>query len=65
MNEEELMSAAESIFDGWYADSNRVDWDDFLDRLELQTDFDLGSDMGSPLIKKIKSHISNYRKLST
>ncbi|GGM27585.1 hypothetical protein GCM10011608_10500 [Micromonospora sonchi] len=65
---EEILNIAESIFDGWYADSSRIDWDDFLERMEKiplddDTTLDLGSDMGSPAIKKIKAHIRNYRKL--
>ncbi len=63
MTNAEIMDAAESIFDGWFADSARIEWDDFLDRLERHTDTDLGGDMDSPLIRKIKRHIGAYRKL--
>ena len=30
---EDLLAAAESVYDGWYADAGRIDWEDFLDRL--------------------------------
>jgi hypothetical protein len=64
----EIFEAAESIFDGWYADVPRIDWDDFLDRLdgmslEDGSTLDLGEDMMSPAIKTIKTHIRRYRQL--
>lgn len=65
MTEAELMVAAEGIYDGWYAASGRVDWTEFLDRLEAQTDHDLGNDLDSPLIRRIKRHINAYRKLDS
>jgi hypothetical protein len=63
MSDADVLIVAESIYDGWYAESGRVEWDDFLDRLEIYADIDLGSDMMSPGIKLIKRHIANYRKL--
>ncbi len=60
---DELRPAAEAIVDGWYPEG-RIDWDAFLDRLEDQTDIDLGQDMLSPLITAIKKHVTTYRKLS-
>jgi hypothetical protein len=64
MSEEELMEAAESVFNGWYAEDSRIDWEDFLDRLEKHTDYDLGGSLDSPLIRRIKAHIRSYRKLA-
>lgn len=61
--EDDLLVAAEGIYDGWYAGASRVDWEDFLFRLEDQTGFELGDSMDSPLIRKIKRHIAAYRKL--
>lgn len=63
MTDAELLEAAEAICDGWFAADGRIDWHDFLDRLEDQTDVDLGSDMQSPQILGIKRHIAAYRKL--
>lgn len=60
---EEMAEAAESIFDGWFADDSRIDWDQFIDRLERSTDVDFGEDMGSPLIRAVQKHIRAYRKL--
>lgn len=65
---DEILDAAESIFDGWFADGVRIDWHDFLDRLERVTledgsGLDLGGDMLSPAILRIKRHIAAYRKL--
>ncbi len=61
MTEAELLKAAEEIYGGWYADS-RIDWEDFLYRLEKQTEYELGNSMDSPLIRRIKAHIREYRK---
>ena len=58
----ELLAAAESVYDGWYVDS-RIDWDDFIDRLEAQG-FDMGDSMLGPQVKAVQKHIRAYRKLS-
>lgn len=50
----------EQVFDGWYADADRIDWHDFIDRLEGH-DNDLGSDMLSPAIKRIKAIVKELR----
>lgn len=65
---EEIKKAAEDIYDGWYANEPRIDWDDFLDRLdgvplEDGTQLDLGNSVVSPAVKKIKTHINAYKKL--
>lgn len=60
MTEEELLTEAEAIVDGWYAEG-RVDWGDFLDRLEERTDYDLGDSLDSPLIRRVKKHVREYR----
>lgn len=62
----EILEAAEHIFDGWYAEESRVDWEDFLDRLDGiplndGTTLDIGADVLSPAIKAIKAHIRKYR----
>lgn len=64
---DEILTAAEEISNGWYED-RRIDWDDFIDRLdgmELEdgTRLDLGTNMLSPAIEKIKAHIRKYRRL--
>lgn len=62
-----ILNQAEAVYDGWYSQSP-IDWGDFIDRLdgtELEdgTYVDLGESMTSGAIKKIKSHINQYRKL--
>lgn len=63
---EEILKAAESIFDGWYANEPRIDWEDFLDRLDgipldNGTQLDLDGNLMSPAIQKIQKHIRTYR----
>lgn len=60
---EDMLESAESIFDGWYSDSGRIDWTDFFERLESYGDWDFGSDWMSPAITRIKKHIAAYRKM--
>ena len=50
----------ETVFDGWYADALRVDWVDFLDRLECYG-HDLGESMNSPAIRRIKAIVKELR----
>ena len=56
------MTEVEAVHDGWYA-TGRIDWEDFLDRVEQRTDYDLGSSLDSPLIRRIKAHVRAYRRL--
>ncbi|MER7445028.1 hypothetical protein [Micromonospora avicenniae] len=64
----EILEAAESIYDGWFAHASRVDWPEFLDRLEGQEfdsiggRLDLGDSLMSPATRRIKAHIRDYRK---
>ena len=59
---DDLLSLVETIYDGWYADEPRIDWHNFLDRLERIGMYDMGSQMDSPAIKAIKKYV---RKLKT
>lgn len=59
----EIAEAAEAIFDGWFADTERIDWENFIDRLEDSVDLDFGSDGDSRLIRAVKAHVRTYRKL--
>lgn len=58
----ELAENIESVVDGWYSET-RIDWDDFLDRVETYAGVDLGDSMDSPLIRAIKKHARAYKKL--
>jgi hypothetical protein len=61
--DELVFKRAEEVYDGWFAGEPRVDWDNFLDKLEDYAGIDLGEDMLSPNIKAIKRHVANYRKM--
>jgi hypothetical protein len=52
----------EMVYDGWYADTPRIDWEDFLDRLE-RYDLDLGDSMESAAIRRIKSIVRELRSM--
>lgn len=61
----EILDAVESIHDGWYPEG-RIDWEDFLDRLdgiplEDGSTLDLGDNMLSEAIVAIKNHVRNHR----
>ncbi|MER7166776.1 hypothetical protein ABT336_12030 [Micromonospora sp. NPDC000207] len=65
---DEILEAAQDINNGWWANKSRIDWTEFLDRLEGTTLSDgtrlgLGNSMVSPAIRRIKKHIADYRKL--
>lgn len=49
------------VYDGWYANEPRIDWDDFLDRLEGRG-FDLGDSLTSPAIRRIKEIVRSFRE---
>ena len=62
---EEILQLIYDIVDGWYP-TGRIDWEDLLDRvdgaeLEDGTVLDLGDDMLSPAIVKIKKCARKYR----
>lgn len=64
----EIIDAAYEIADGWYQNT-RIDWEDLLERLErapLESgDFlDMGSDMLSPAIKRLRSEVNKMRRES-
>jgi hypothetical protein len=64
---EEILEAAESIHDGWFP-VGRIDWESLLDRLDgMELDdgatLDLGEDLLSPAIRKIKAHLRAHRAL--
>jgi len=66
---EEVLRVAEDIFDGWFSDEARIDWEDFLDRMDGThldghggRELDLGSQADSPAIRKIKAHINRIRR---
>lgn len=58
---DEIREVIESVYDGWYANESRIDWTDFLDRVE-EYGFDLGSSLDSPAIRRIKSIVKELRE---
>jgi hypothetical protein len=62
----EILTMAEQIHDGWYP-TGRVDWEDFLDRLdgaELDdgSTLDLGDSMLSPAVVVLKKYVLAHRR---
>jgi hypothetical protein len=62
---EEILDAARSIVDGWYA-NRHIDLNDFLDRLETYqlangTYPDFGTDITTPAIQKILRYMRRYK----
>lgn len=55
----ELQDAIESVYEGWYSEG-RIDWEDFLDRVESVSGQDLGADLLSSSIQEIKSYARKY-----
>jgi hypothetical protein len=64
---DEVLEIVQGIVEGWY-DEGRIDWEDVWDRMEKSVlddgrGIDMGEDLGSPAIKKIKSEIRKWRAL--
>lgn len=63
---DDVLTDAENVFDGWYADARRIDWDEFIDRLvAMQSYRPDGSydieEMSSPAVRKIQRHVRSLR----
>ena len=58
---EDVMDAIETIFDGYYADEPRIDWFNFLDRVESLALVNFGNDMDSPAVKQVKKIVKGLR----
>lgn len=62
---EEVMELVRGIVEGWY-DEGPIDWENVWDRmdksfLEDGRGIDMGEDLGSPAIRKIKREIRKWR----
>jgi hypothetical protein len=58
-----IREVIEGVFDGWYADSERIDWTEFLERVEGRSfTYDLGDQADSPAIRRIKAIVKELRK---
>ncbi len=58
----EVLELVEELHDGFYQDDPRIDWHDFLCRIEVCGHYDLGGSLDSGAIKAIKKHIRNLRR---
>lgn len=61
----EIIEIVQGIVEGWY-DEGRIDWEDVWDRVERTylddgRGIDMGTDLGSPAILKIKREIRKWR----
>lgn len=61
----EMLTLAEQTYDDWFSDDERIDWEEFIDRLcsssiyeEPAWEFD---QYDNPAVNKIKRHIREYR----
>lgn len=59
----------ESVYDGWFFNESQFDWAHFIDMLEDRSDesgryYDLGEDMESPAIKRIREIVRELRRQS-
>jgi hypothetical protein len=64
---EEILGLSEKCSDLWFSDVTRIRWKLFWDLLEGwplndKTYLDMGAELGTPAMKKIKKHIRAYRK---
>ncbi|MGW1180078.1 hypothetical protein [Streptomyces drozdowiczii] len=62
---DEVLEIVKGIIEGWY-DEGRIDWENVWDRVEKgQLDdgrgIDMGEDLDSPAVKKIKKEIRAWR----
>lgn len=59
---ESIRQVIEDLAEGRFAidDAGRVDWDAFLLRVEEHANVDLGSDMGSPAIRRIQKTVCAF-----
>jgi hypothetical protein len=65
---DEILAFAEEVEEGWFSDEPQIDWERFWDKLEGYEvpsydgrEIDMGSDIESPAMRKIKKHIRAYR----
>lgn len=56
-----LYEVIDLVFEGWWIDAPRIDWNAFIDRVEAFGQFDFGSSMDSEAIKAIKRHVRRLR----
>lgn len=63
---EEMLRIAEETFDGYFESDERIDWEEFIDRMvaygyladDARLEFSV---YDSPAIRKIQKHVRRYR----
>ena len=55
----DCLCAAEDIYDGWFSNDERIDWDSFWDRLDRYGFAVASLDCGAS--KKIQRHIRKFK----
>lgn len=58
---DDVRDVIETVFDGYYADEPRINWHEFLDRVERYALVNFGSDMDTPVIKAVKKIVKQLR----
>jgi hypothetical protein len=63
-----VLAVAEDVYDSWFADYARIDWEAFIDRLDKyglasEPPFEFES-YWSPAVRKIQRHVRELRALS-
>jgi 3-hydroxyacyl-CoA dehydrogenase len=66
---DEMLTLAEQVCDGYFDDDERIDWEEFIDRMCKEGYLDDGTrlefqEYDNPAISKIKRHVRNYRSAS-
>jgi hypothetical protein len=64
---DEMLEMAEDISESWFGDEERIDWEEFIDRLCSQGYLKDGTKLDfeeydNAAINKIKKHIREYRR---
>ena len=57
---EQFLDACADVYEGFFANEPRIDWEGFMDRLE-RYGYDMGSSMDSPAIKVIKKYVKSIK----
>jgi hypothetical protein len=58
----EVLTAAEDVYDDYYSETERIDWDEFIDRFVIYVEgtWDI-ENYDSPAARAIQSHIRRLR----
>lgn len=57
----DVVSAIETVYDGYYTDELRIDWFTFLDRVERLALVNFGSQMDTAVVKQVKKIVKGLR----